>query len=95
MIKDKGLTGKVIQEDEWIKIYVSEQKPKTFVFNIHSKSSNRELGKIRWYPPWRKYIFEPTIGYSITLSDRCQFAIAGFTMWINAQHIMKYKNLLE
>jgi len=86
-----GLIGKVVYEDEWVEIYVSAENKKTYVFGVHSKSSDCKLGIIQWYPSWRNYAFEPVTEYKIELSDRCQLAIGGFTMWVNAQHKMDYK----
>jgi len=36
-----------------------EQKPKTKVWNILSKSSGDLLGIVKWYGPWRQYVFFP------------------------------------
>ncbi len=85
------MIGKTVYEDEWILIFVSNEKPKTYVFDVNSKCDNCHLGSVYWFNSWRNYVFEPTS--NIILSDRCMFAIASFTMWINAQHKMKYKNL--
>ncbi|MEX2738971.1 MAG: hypothetical protein Q6356_007885 [Candidatus Wukongarchaeota archaeon] len=39
-----------------------EQKPKTQVYGVHSKSNGEYLGKIYWYFGWRQYIFESRNG---------------------------------
>lgn len=33
---------------------------KTPIFNIRNKESNFLLGQIKFYPQWRKYVFEPS-----------------------------------
>ncbi|MBY8999057.1 MAG: hypothetical protein KGD60_15125 [Candidatus Thorarchaeota archaeon] len=37
-----------------------DEKPKTSVFAVISKSSGEELGIVKWYGPWRQYCFFPT-----------------------------------
>jgi len=39
---------------------LTEKKPKTSVFDVLSKHHLTLLGKIRWYSPWRQYVFEPS-----------------------------------
>ena len=36
-----------------------EDKPKTSVFAILSKSNDDILGIVKWYAPWRQYCFFP------------------------------------
>jgi hypothetical protein len=36
-----------------------QQKPKTHVWNVLSRSSDDLLGTIKWYAPWRQYVFFP------------------------------------
>ena len=43
----------------YVDIILGEQKPKTAVYHVLSKSSGELLATIRWYGPWRKYIFVP------------------------------------
>ena len=90
-----SLIGKIVFEDEWISIEVVEEKPKTFVFEVYSKCSDCRLGVTHWFPSWRAYTFEAETAYKTELSDRCQIAIGSFTMWLNAQHKMKYKHLVD
>lgn len=37
---------------DWV---LTEEKPKTDVFTVFSKSSLIELAEIKWYPRWRQY----------------------------------------
>ena len=39
-----------------------EEKPKTDVYQVYSRSSFDELGIIKWYAPWRQYCFFPEEG---------------------------------
>ncbi len=34
-------------------------KPKTSVWSCRNNKSDSELGRVRWYPAWRQYIYEP------------------------------------
>jgi len=34
-----------------------EEKPKTAVYEVRSRSSGIVLGTVQWYGPWRKYCF--------------------------------------
>ena len=36
-----------------------ENKPKTRVFGVHARSSDIQLGIIKWHGPWRQYCFFP------------------------------------
>ena len=53
-----------------------ETKPKTAVYDIISVHHGTKLGQIKWYGPWRQYIFEPE---PLTIFNRdCMLAICGF-----------------
>ena len=49
---------------DWVLV---EEKPKTDVFIVFSKSSLEELGTIKWYAPWRQYCFFPLEGTAWSL----------------------------
>ena len=53
-----------------------ETKPKTAVYNILSTHHGAKLGQIKWYGPWRQYVFESE---PLTIFNRdCMLAICGF-----------------
>ncbi len=72
-----------IYEDEFVRIFLIEKKPKTNVYSVWSKGSNCKLGEIRWYPPWRHYCF--MIG-KLVFSDRCLINIGGNALKLNKEH---------
>ncbi len=37
----------------------TEEKPKTAVFDVYTKSGDYVLGEIKWFPRWRQYCFFP------------------------------------
>ena len=43
---------------KYIHFGVIEEKPKTTVYGVFSKSSGDKLGEVRWYAPWRQYSFK-------------------------------------
>lgn len=82
--KTKEKTGmKKITEDEWLEFWLEEEKSKTKIYSVISKCSNIELGKIKWYPPWRHYCF---VLPDEVFSDRCMLAIGNFTLKLNEEH---------
>ena len=42
---------------KYIYFNLIDQKPKTSVWEIRSKSTGIILGIIKWYSPWRQYCF--------------------------------------
>jgi hypothetical protein len=72
-----------VYEDEWIKIFLIEKKPKTNVFSVWSKCSGCKLGEIRWYPKWRHYCF---IVGDFIFSDRCMLNIGNNVLMANKKH---------
>lgn len=71
-------------EDEWLKIFVDEIKPKTKVFDVMSKCGDCSLSLIAWHNAWRHYCFFPK--NNTVHSDRCLMAIAGFITRMNIEH---------
>ena len=64
------MTIKDVQiETEYMRFILWENKPKTQVWNIQSKSSNALLGLIKWYGPWRQYCFFPE--NETTFNSKC------------------------
>ena len=74
---------KKVYEDEWIKIFHRESKPKTDVFNVVSKCQNLSIGEVRWDTGWRHYVWQDSL---IKLSDRCLFSLGYFVMKKNIKH---------
>ena len=72
-----------VYEDEWLKIFLIEKKPKTNVYSVWSKCSDCKLGEIRWYPHWRHYCL---ILPDLVFSDRCMLNIGEFTKKLNEEH---------
>jgi hypothetical protein len=48
-----------IQLGKYIIAGLSESKPKTAVYDIISVHHRNKIGEVRWYSPWRQYVFEP------------------------------------
>ncbi len=46
-------------ESEYLYFTLIANKPKTRVFGVCSKSSDVQLGIIKWHGPWRQYCFFP------------------------------------
>lgn len=44
---------------DWIKFEPQPTSTKTAVVRVVSKSQDSVLGTIRWYGPWRQYVFYP------------------------------------
>lgn len=61
---------------KYIDFKLLEEKPRTQVWGIYSKSQNIRLGIIKWWGPWRQYTFLPddrTLYSSGCLSDIIAF----------------------
>lgn len=56
-------------------------KLKTEIWQVHSNSSNVILGMIRWYSPWRQYVFEPSDGtiFNIDCMNEISQQVASLT----------------
>jgi len=70
---------------EWLEFREKAGKPKTKVFSVWSKSSDCELGIIKWHPAWRHYCFFPTIEFETIHSDRCLLEISQFISKLNEE----------
>jgi len=44
---------------KYLKFKLIEKKPKTNVYSVFSIMGEYSIGKIKWYPAWRKYCFFP------------------------------------
>jgi len=46
-------------ESKYIQMEFIEQKAKTVVFEVQTKSDQTRLGLIKWFGRWRQYVFFP------------------------------------
>lgn len=83
---DTTKIGTIMYEDEWLKIILTEIKPKTRVCSVMSKCSDCKLGEIKWYPAWRHYCYFPNWQDEFVYSDRCMLAIGTFLLNSNKEH---------
>lgn len=56
---------------EYIEFKLVRKLPKTGVYAVISKSSGKPLGVIRWYVPWRQYVFVPIRVVETVWSSGC------------------------
>lgn len=63
--------------NKWIRFEIYQQKPKTTVWNVIANEGNIELGRIGYYPSWRKYVFIPKA--NTIFEQDCLRDIADFT----------------
>lgn len=54
---------------EYIHFVVIEEKPKTTVWSCRNNNSGGELGRVKWFGPWRQYCFFP-VGNATTVFNR-------------------------
>jgi hypothetical protein len=76
----------ILKEDEWLRFDLIDNKPKTKIISVYSKSSECYLGSIKWNPGWRNYCFYPTIIFETVFSDRCLLSISEFITELNFEH---------
>ena len=55
---------------------IIERKPKTNVWVCLNKKSRQELGRIKWYGPWRQYCYHPS--FQAVYSASCLRDIVDF-----------------
>lgn len=70
---------------KWLEFRGQEPNKKTKIFSVWSKSSDCELGEIKWHGAWRHYCFFPTIEFETVHSDRCLFEISQFITKLNEE----------
>lgn len=61
---------------KYIDFRLLEEKPRTQVWGIYSKSQDIRLGVVRWWGSWRQYCFFPEDG--ILYSSGCLSDIIAF-----------------
>lgn len=81
------MENKIIKETEWLKFILVNALPKTKIYSVWSKSSDCELGIIKWHPSWRHYCYFQRCDIEIVLSDRCSIDIGEFILSLNKDHL--------
>ena len=77
---------------EWLDFKeANEQRPRTLVVDVLSKTDGGSLGQVRWYAPWRHYCFFPIEG--CVWSDRCLKDISIYVQLLNESHAQFRKTL--
>lgn len=76
-----------VRDLEW------EKNHKTQFWTIKSRRSGDLLGDIKWYGPWRQYVFEPydAIFNTGCLADIYKFIMALNEEWLGAQRKKRAK----
>jgi len=68
---------------------IAEEKPKTKVWEVMSKTQNSILGKVKWHPAWRQYCFFPKA--ETLWSNGCLNDIVVFLNTKNHEHSFNLK----
>ena len=71
----------------YVAFKLAEKKPKTFVYDVISRSSDEILGKVFWHALWRQYVFEP-FGETVW-SASCLYEIELFLKLLMESHVLK------
>ena len=74
----------VVKLGKYMEAEFVEEKPKTQVWQVKSKSDGSKLGVIKWFAPWRQYCFF-TVDVSV-FSARCLRDFASFLEKLNQHH---------
>lgn len=59
-------------------LQVEKKKRRTKTFSVISTYDGTHLGKISWFPKWKKCVFFPTTEYSTAWSDDCLIELCNF-----------------
>jgi len=78
--------NELIWENEFLKVFFIEQKPKTKRYSVWNKSCDTKLGEIEWYPAWRKYCF--IIG-DLVFDNKCLSSLSDVLILENDKHRKK------
>ena len=75
---------------KWISMKeIDNRGLKTRVFEIRADGINDHLGVVRWYGPWRAYVFRPA---DDTIFEKtCLRDIAAFCEQMTRSHIIELK----
>ena len=74
----------VIDLGKYMHAELTEERPKTQVWQIKSKSDGSKLGVVKWFGPWRQYCFF-VMDVSV-FSAGCFRDIASFLEDLNRKH---------
>lgn len=77
MIEDRLVT---VKETKYLQFKVIEEKPKTTVYEVVSKSQRLRLGIIKWFSSWRQYCFFPWSGS--VWNNECLLDITNFLNYL-------------
>lgn len=62
-------------ETEHLKLRLIQIKPRTKVYLLISKYSNEVIGRISWYPHWRRYVSEMRVGVVVDSSCHKEISV--------------------
>jgi len=54
-------TGRMQTQFQFIHFVEIAKKTKTLVWSCRNNKNDEQLGEVRWYTPWRKYCYFPTV----------------------------------
>lgn len=63
-------------QTKYLVFKIVEEKPKTYVYGVYSKTQGSLLGVIKWFSHWRQYCFFPetnTVFNCVCLFDIIKF----------------------
>ena len=75
----------VYKETKWLRFILTDRKPKTVIIGVYN-TSDQFLGDIRWYGPWRQYIYSPCPQAQLTFNNGCLQDIADVLTCLNNEH---------
>jgi len=61
-----------------IRKYGPKPGQKTNTYKVYAKEGGAELGRVVWFPAWRKYSYEPTLERRTWYEETCMREIADF-----------------
>jgi len=71
--------------NKYIHFELKYQLGKTQVWSVVNKSSGITLADIRWYGPWRQYVFTPVEGIGSFYNTGCLKSIEEFMARLNME----------
>lgn len=78
------MSSQITTNYKYIRFKLSEQKPKTLVYDILNNKSDDLLGQVKWYANWRQYIFYPESGCIFSVG--CLVDVIDFTKKVQENH---------
>lgn len=78
----------IIKQTEFMtfKLASLSETGKTKRITVHNKKSDGCLGFIYWYPPFRKYVFQPNPQSAIVFDSKCLNDIKEFLEELMKEH---------